>query len=92
MRKILLLLLLLPMVCHAYEDHRGRNLDSLERSISQWTPPALARAAREEKIAYCMTCRELMWGYLQLDGNKARLWGTLGNFYEAQDYIGLMLH
>ena len=39
MRKILLLLLLLPMVCHAYEDHRGRNLDSLERSISQWTPP-----------------------------------------------------
>ena len=33
-----------------------------------------------------------MWGYLQLDGNKARLWSTLGNFYEAQDSIGLMLH
>ena len=155
------LLLLLPMVCHAYEDHRGRNLDSLALSISRWTPPALAKASREEKIAYCMTCRELMWGYLQLDGNrciyyakealsigeelqgyntiidasiligqcfwassqydsaavyygkaedavrlqekvsedpvevdgnKARLWGTLGNFYEAQDSVERMLH
>ena len=156
-----LLLLLLPMVCHAYEDHRGRNLDSLEHSIANWTAPMLAKASREEKIAYCMTCRELMWGYLQLDGNrciyyakqalsigeefqgyntiidasiligqcfwassqydsaavyyskaeeavrlqekvsedpvevdgnKARLWGTLGNFYEAQDSLERMLH
>ena len=162
MKKILLMAsLLLPMVCHAYEDHRGRDLDSLARCISRWTPPALAKASREEKIAYCMTCRELMWGYLQLDGNrciyyakeamaigqefggyntiidasiligqcfwassqydsaavyygkaeeavrlqeqvsedpvevdgnKARLWGTLGNFWQAQDSIGLMLH
>ena len=162
MKKILLMAsLLLPMVCHAYEDHRGRNLDSLAQSISRWTPRALAAASREEKIAYCMTCRELMWGYLQLDGNrciyyakealaigeefggyntvidasiligqcfwassqydsaavyygkaeeavrlqeqvsedqvevdgnKARLWGTLGNFWQAQDSIGLMLH
>ena len=156
-----LLLLLLPMVCRAYEDHRGRNLDSLEHSIANWTAPKLAKASREEKIAYCMTCRELMWGYLQLDGNrciyyakqalsigeefqgyntiidasiligqcfwassqydsaavyygkaeeavrlqekvsedpvevdgnKARLWGTLGNFYEAQDSLERMLH
>jgi len=161
MKKFTLVLLLLPLVCHAYEDHRGRNLDSLARSISRWTPPALAKASKEEKIAYCMTCRELMWGYLQLDGNrciyyakeamaigqefggyntvidvsiligqcfwassqydsaavyyakaeeavrlqelvsedqvevdgnKARLWGTLGNFWQAQDSIGLMLH
>ena len=162
MKKLLIfILLLLPMVCHAYEDHRGHDLDSLERSISQWTPRTLAVASKEEKIAYCMTCRELMWGYLQLDGNrciyyakeamaigeefggyntvidasiligqcfwassqydsaavyygkaedaillqeqvskdavevdgnKARLWGTLGNLYQAQDSLDLMLH
>ena len=160
-KTVILLLLLLPMVCYAYEDHRGHNLDSLERSISRWTPRTLAKASKEEKIAYCMTCRELMWGYLQLDGNrciyyakeamaigqefggyntvidasiligqcfrassqydsaavyygkaeeaislqeqvfedplevdgnKARLWGTLGNLYQAQDSLDLMLH
>ena len=42
-RLLLLSFLLLPMVCHAYRDHRGRDLDSLERTISHWTVETLAQ-------------------------------------------------
>ncbi|MBQ9450241.1 MAG: tetratricopeptide repeat protein [Bacteroidales bacterium] len=158
MRNFAWILLLLPVVCHAYGDHRGRNLDSLERVTARYTPDRLLNASDEEKIAYAQTCRELAWGYLQLDGaksvyyarqamtvgqelggrntvfdmsiligqcfwaserydsarvhysraelvlqemeaawtdpdphdleaNQARLWGTLGNFYAAQDSL-----
>lgn len=33
-RSLLLALLLLPVAAWGYRDHRGRDLDSLERSIS----------------------------------------------------------
>ncbi len=160
MRKFAWILLLLPVVCHAYGDHRGRNLDSLERVTARYTPDRLRAASDAEKIEYAQTCRDLAWGYLQLDGakcvyyareamavgrqlggqntvfdmsiligqcfwassqydsarvhysraeavlqemeaswadpdphdleaNQARLWGTLGNFYAAQDSLEL---
>lgn len=75
MKKFTLLLLLLPMVCHAYEDHRGRNLDSLERVAARYTPDKLATASREELTDYAMTCRWLAWAYLQLDGTKCVYYG-----------------
>ena len=158
MRNFAWILLLLPVVCHAYGDHRGRNLDSLERVTARYTPDRLLKASDEEKMEYAQTCRDLAWGYLQLDGaksvyyarqamavgrelggrntvfdmsiligqcfwaserydsarvhysraesvlqemeaswadpdphdleaNQARLWGTLGNFYAAQDSL-----
>ena len=159
MKKFLsLLILFLPLLSRGYGDHRGHNLDSLERVTARYTPDRLLNASDEEKIDYSQTCRELAWGYLQLDGaksvyyarqamelgrqlggrntvfdmsiligqcfwaserydsarvhysraeavlqemeaswadpdphdleaNQARLWGTLGNFYAAQDSL-----
>ena len=161
---ILLFALMVPVFASAYEDHRGHNLDSLERVLQQrFTPDRLAAATPEEKADYVRICRELAWGYLQLDGSKyqyyahqaisraegpsredtiydmsiligqgfwareqydsarvyysraadalaaieaawsdadrhdlearqARLWGTLGNFYAAQDSVEQFVH
>ena len=71
MRNFAWILLLLPVVCHAYGDHRGRNLDSLERVTARYTPDRLLKASDEEKMEYAQTCRDLAWGYLQLDGAKS---------------------
>ena len=70
-RLLLLSFLLLPMVCHAYRDHRGRDLDSLERTISHWTVETLAQAGELDRTEYCKTCRQLAWGYLQVDGPRS---------------------
>ena len=71
MKKFLsLLILFLPLLSRGYGDHRGRNLDSLERVTARYTPDRLLNASDEEKLDYSQTCRELAWGYLQLDGAK----------------------
>ena len=44
----LVLLFLLPMVCRAYEDHRGWNLDSLEREAAKWSWSRVEKAGAEE--------------------------------------------
>ena len=72
MKRILLILIAMaPMVAYGYGDHRGRNLDSLERVLARYTPDRLAVATAEEKADYVRTCREMAWGYLQLDGPKS---------------------
>ena len=71
MKRILLLaLMLLPVAAWGYRDHRGRDLDSLERSISHWTPDALKAAPREQQDAYCQTCYDIAYGYLQVDSPR----------------------
>lgn len=71
MKRILLLaLMLLPVAAWGYRDHRGRDLDSLERSISHWTPEALKAAPREQQDAYCQTCYDIAYGYLQVDSPR----------------------
>ncbi len=71
MKRILLLaLMLLPVAAWGYRDHRGRDLDSLERSISHWTPDALKVAPREQQDAYCQTCYDIAYGYLQVDSPR----------------------
>jgi len=66
-----LLALLLSLKASAFDDHRGHNLDSLEQVISsRFTPGHLAGASKTELTDYSQTCRELAWGYLQLDGAK----------------------
>ena len=73
MKKILLLAaLLIPLAVSGYEDHRGHDLDSLEREAARFTPDRLARASDEDRKAYSIICRDLAWGYLQLDGVKTR--------------------
>ena len=71
MKKLFLILaVLLPVSAAGYGDHRGHNLDSLERITSCFTPGKLASASRDEKIEYSQACRQLAWGYLNLDGPK----------------------
>lgn len=71
MKKLFLILaVLLPVSAAGYGDHRGHNLDSLERITSRFTPGKLASASRDEKIEYSQACRQLAWGYLNLDGPK----------------------
>lgn len=73
MKKCLLLLsLLIPFVAFGYKDHRGHDLDSLEREAARFTPGRLAKASDEDRKAYSIICRDLAWGYLQLDGVKTR--------------------
>ncbi len=76
MRKIIIILcLLLPVVAFGYTDHRGRNLDSLERVAARYTPDKLASTSKEELVDYAMLCRELTWGYLQIDATKCVYYG-----------------
>lgn len=61
-------LLCLPLM--AYNDHRGHNLDSLERVVARWTPDAVDRASEEELVGLNRAYRDLMLGYQQLNGDK----------------------
>ncbi len=72
MKRILLILAaMVPIAAFGYEDHRGRNLDSLERVLARYTPDRLAVATAEERVDYVRACRQMAWGYLQLDGPKS---------------------
>jgi len=71
MKRILLLALMLtPVAAWGYRDHRGRDLDSLERSISHWTPEALKAAPSEQQDDYCQTCYDIAYSYLQVDSPR----------------------
>jgi hypothetical protein len=63
MKRILLILAaMVPIAAYGYGDHRGHNLDSLERVTARYTPDRLLGASDEEKMEYAQTCRELAWG------------------------------
>ena len=55
----------------AYNDHRGHNLDSLERVVAPWTPDAVDHATEEELIGLNRAYRDLMLGYEVINGEKA---------------------
>ena len=62
-RRILLISLLVCCVMGktaAYNDHRGHNLDSLERVVAKWTPDAIDKASTGELIDLNNACRDLM--------------------------------
>ena len=54
----------------AYNDHRGHNLDSLERAVARWTPDAVDRADEQELLNLNRAYRDLMLGYSVLNGEK----------------------
>ena len=63
MRKIgiiLLLTLLSSIYVFAYNDHRGHNLDSLERAVARWIPDAIDLASTEELVNLNRAFRDLM--------------------------------
>ena len=67
-----LLLGTLTVLCAgAYNDHRGHNVDSLERVVARWTPDAIDKATEEELIDLNRAYRDLMLGYEVINGEKA---------------------
>ena len=73
MKRLLLLLLITTwgmLGARAYNDHRGHNLDSLERAVARWTPDAVDGAGVEELIQLNRAYRDLMLGYQQLNQEK----------------------
>ena len=73
MKKCLLLCLAVLAVLPAagYNDHRGHNLDSLERVVARWTPDAVDRASEQELVDLNRACRDLMLGYNILNWEKS---------------------
>lgn len=87
----------------AYNDHRGHNLDSLERVVARWTPDAIDRASTEELIDLNNACRDLMLGYNPINGEKcvfyarkalsiSRPRGWMASNSDAYRYIGLQFY
>lgn len=71
--KRILTLLIAAAACFtagAYNDHRGHNLDSLERAVARWTPDAIDKASTEDLIELNNAYRNLILGYQQLNGEK----------------------
>ena len=73
MRKIGIILLLTVLSCiriYAYNDHRGHNLDSLERAVAHWTPDAIDNASDADLVTLNRAYRDLMLGYSALNSDK----------------------
>ena len=76
MMKRLFTILLAALVClplaAKYTDHRGYNVDSLERVVGEWTPVRIDTASVEDLMRLNVNYRDLMRGYNQLNGVKSR--------------------
>jgi len=73
MKRSLLILLLAVLAmprAGAYNDHRGHNLDSLERAVARWTPDAIDKASLEDLLDLNRAYRNLMLGYHVMNGDK----------------------
>lgn len=66
----LFLFAVIPAAASAYNDHRGHNLDSLEREVGRWTPQAVDVASDDQLATLNRACRDLMLGYSALNGEK----------------------
>ena len=69
---ILLAITFLPV--EAYNDHRGHNLDSLERAVADWTPDKIDHASVGELVRLNRAYRNLMLGYNVLNGVKSEFY------------------
>ncbi|MBR0175559.1 MAG: tetratricopeptide repeat protein [Bacteroidales bacterium] len=96
---IILLAALAALPAHSYNDHRGHKLDSLERAVARWTPDAIDNASTRELLDLNRACRDLMLGYIQLNGEKSMFYarkalaistaqGWASASADAQRYIG----
>lgn len=76
MKKILpvFTLLLAVLSAGAYNDHRGFNLDSLERVVARWTPDRMDRASEAELLQLNRNYRDLMLGWQNLNSEKCRFY------------------
>ncbi len=97
---ILLVLAALPLCAGAYNDHRGHNLDSLERVVGKLTPQDIDNASDEELVIIDNAYRNLMLGYTHINMEKglfygrkaleiARRKGWPAATFDAARYIGM---
>ena len=71
----MLLVLLANIQClSAYNDHRGFNLDSLERAVAGWTPERQDKASEQELIRLNRSYRDLMLGWQNLNMDKCQFY------------------
>ena len=61
---------LLWLPSFGYNDHRGHNVDSLERVVASWTPEMEDSASEEQLIQMNRACRDLMLAYNVINGEK----------------------
>ena len=89
--------------CLAYNDHRGHNLDSLERVVARWTPDAIDKASEHELVKLNLAYRNLMLGWNVLNGEKAAFYARkalqisekhqwMEASYDAYRYLGQILY
>ncbi|MBP5374394.1 MAG: hypothetical protein J6Y31_05720 [Bacteroidales bacterium] len=76
MRRVMISLALLTALqtAFAYNDHRGFNLDSLERAVAVWTPDKMDKATQTELIALNRSYRDLMLGWQNLNADKCQFY------------------
>ena len=106
MKRLLLLVCLLivgAQVSSAYTDHRGHNVDSLERVVAGWTPEKVAVATQEESEGLIRAYYELMLGYRNINPDRsslfakkcyelARRWNWLQKMEDGLSGIALMFY
>lgn len=68
---LFLILLCAGPVSAQYNDHRDRNLDSLENVVAGWTPQRLATAPYETRANVCLAFSGLMYGYERINPDRA---------------------
>ena len=76
-----------------YTDHRGKNIDSLEKVVAGRTLQTIAALPQEEADSVIMACKELMWGYLQTNKERSMAYARMvmdycsrvGYWYSAED-------
>lgn len=105
MKKLFILLALALSAVNAasYNDHRGINMDSLERVVARWTPDMVDRASEAELLQLNQDYRALMLGWQNLNGEKCmfyarkaleisvpRGWEAANN--DAYRYVGQMFY
>jgi DNA-binding CsgD family transcriptional regulator len=105
MKRLICILLALGFAVSAgaYYDHRGENLDSLERVVAGWTPERMMTASEKESQDLCFACHGLMRGYLQINSERSMLfarrcyqiaqrWNWLGKMQESSAEIALVYY
>ena len=100
-RLFLTLAVFLPLsVVADYNDHRGKNVDSLEQVVAKWTPEAISKARESELVGLDRCYRDLMIAYSALNGPKmdyyarqslkiSRRFGWHSSQLDALRYIGM---
>lgn len=74
MKRLALILTFFYIATHpgaAYIDHRGHNVDSLERVVAGWTPEREALASEQESADLVFAYYKLMLGYRNINGERS---------------------